>query len=284
MMDGSVQANLADVAVTDTPTGRGPHEKEQRSVLSRGVRLGKRLVLALWPYLLSIAAWQAWVTIGDLHRLVVPPPGEVMGDILTEPIPYLAAIWRTMVAAGLGLLIGTVIGVAIALAVWLSIVLRGLLTTSLILVYSAPIVATIPIMTRVMGYSSWTVLAVAALVSMFPTFVLVSSGLRASPAGSDDVLTVLGSSRGKRLLYLALPSAMPNFFVALRLNAAVAFVAAIIGEYLTGVDGLGTEFAVSFARFNVTRAWGVSLLIVALSIVSYGLASRIEERGIERWT
>jgi NitT/TauT family transport system permease protein len=224
------------------------------------------------------------VTFGDVHPLVVPPPQKVFNDIVTESGPYLAATWRTIVSAGLGLLIGTAIGVVVALLVWLSLVLRGLLTTSMILIYSAPIVATIPLMTRIMGYSPGTVLTIAAIVSMFPTFVLVSSGLRSTPAGSNDVLTVMGSSRRIRLLRLAVPAAMPNFFVALRLNAAVAFIAAIIGEYLTGVDGLGSLFVNSFARFNVARAWGASIVIVGFSIISYAIASRIEERGIERWT
>ncbi len=61
-------------------------------------------------------------------------------------------------------------------------------------------------------------------------------------------------------------------------------VAAIIGEYLTGIDGLGSLFSESFSRFKITRAWGASILIVALSIVSYAIASRIEERGLKRWT
>lgn len=60
--------------------------------------------------------------------------------------------------------------------------------------------------------------------------------------------------------------------------------AAIIGEYLTGIDGLGSLFSESFSRFKITRAWGASILIVALSIVSYAIASRIEERGLKRWT
>ncbi len=264
----------------DDPLSASPDNGQN----SRLLKQLKRFLLTFWPYLLAIGAWQAWVSIGDLHRLVVPPPGVVFDDMVTQPSVYVAASWRTIMAAGLGLLIGTIIGVGVALAVWQSRILRGLLTTSILLVYSAPIVATIPLVTRILGYSQSTVLAVAALVSMFPTFVLVNSGLRATPAGSDDVFSVMGSRRSSRLFHLAVPSAMPNFFMALRLNAAVAFVAAIIGEYLTGIDGLGSLFSESFSRFKITRAWGASILIVALSIVSYAIASRIEERGLKRWT
>ena len=244
----------------------------------------RRLLLAVWPYVLVIGAWQIWVTVGEVHRLVIPAPAEVFSDIWNAPGEYWSFGWRTVAEAVGGLIIGTTIGVAAALAVWLSQVLRGLLTTSMLLLYSAPIVATIPIMAKVLGFSASTVLAVAAMVSMFPTFVLVSSGLRAVPPGSVDVFRSLGAPRKSQLWNLAVPAAIPNFLVAFRLNAAVSFIAAIIGEYLTGVKGLGWMFALSFARFDVSRAWGASLMIVALSILSYALATRVEERGLQRWT
>ena len=244
----------------------------------------RRFLIAIWPYALVIAAWQAWVTLGGIHRLVIPEPGAVAFDIWSAPGEYWSYGWRTVLESAAGLALGTGIGVAAAIAVWFSRVLRGLLTTSMILLYSAPIVATIPIMAKVLGYSPTTVLAVAAIVSMFPTFVLVNSGLMDLPAGSLDVFRSLGASRRAQLWRLAAPAAMPNFLVAFRLNAAVSFIAAVIGEYLTGVKGLGWMFALSFSRFDVDRAWGAAIVIIALSILSYAGASRAEERGIARWT
>ena len=244
----------------------------------------RRFLIAVWPYALVIAAWQAWVTLGGIHRLVIPEPGAVAFDIWSAPGEYWSYGWRTVLESAAGLALGTAIGVAAAIAVWFSRVLRGLLTTSMILLYSAPIVATIPIMAKVLGYSPTTVLAVAAIVSMFPTFVLVNSGLMDLPAGSLDVFRSLGASRRAQLWRLAVPAAMPNFLVAFRLNAAVSFIAAVIGEYLTGVKGLGWMFALSFSRFDVDRAWGAAIVIIALSILSYAGASRAEERGIARWT
>ncbi len=246
--------------------------------------LARRFLIAIWPYALVVGAWHAWVTIGGVHRLVIPEPSAVALDIWSAPGEYWSYGWRTVLESAAGLALGTAIGVATAIAVWFSRVLRGLLTTSMILLYSAPIVATIPIMARVLGYSPTTVLAVAAIVSMFPTFVLVNSGLMDLPAGSLDVFLSLGASRKAQLWKLAVPAAIPNFLVAFRLNAAVAFIAAVIGEYLTGVRGLGWLFALSFSRFDVDRAWGAAMVIIALSILSYAVASRVEERGIERWT
>lgn len=237
-----------------------------------------------FPFLLVVGAWQLWIWIGDVNRLVAPSPGAVVADIAGDPGMYLHYSLQTFISAGIGLMIGTAIGVLVALVTWVSRVMSGLLTTSMIMMYSTPIVATIPIMARVIGYSQTAVLAVAALVSMFPAYVLTAAGLRATPPGSDDVLTVMGAARIDRLLHLAIPSAVPNFLTALRLNAAVAFVAAIIGEYLTGVDGLGWLFANSFARFKMPTAWGAAVLIIIYSVLFYVIASWVEERGLERVT
>ena len=263
-------------------------EERQRSELWRtGLETGARriglFVLRLWPYFLAVGIWQASVTIGDLHRLVVPPPGDVASDIVSAPGIYFSYIWPTLVSAALGLLIGTAVGMIIALAVWLSWLLSGLLTTTMIMLYSAPIVATIPLMARVMGYSRITVISVAALVSMFPTFVLVRSGMRAVPPGSEDVFDAFGARQRMRLFRLAIPASMPNFLTAFRLNSAVSFIAAVIGEYLTGVDGLGWLFLLSFSRYDVTRAWGAAIVIIALSVVAYVGAAIVEERCVTRW-
>ena len=277
-------ADGASAVVEDRPADAGRPEALPKSRLPIGLSWAWRLLVAIWPYALVIVAWQAWVTFGKVHRLVIPAPGAVAFDLWSAPAEYWSYGWPTVVESAAGLAIGTTIGVAAAIAVWLSRVLRGLLTTSMLLLYSAPIVATIPIMAKVLGYSPTTVLAVAAMVSMFPTFVLVNSGLLALPPGSLDVFRSLGAPRKVQLWRLAVPAAMPNFLVAFRLNAAVSFIAAVIGEYLTGVRGLGWMFALSFSRFDVDRAWGAAVVIIALSILSYASASRIEERGLERWT
>jgi NitT/TauT family transport system permease protein len=84
------------------------------------------------------------------------------------------------------------------------------------------------------------------------------------------------------LRHLALPSAVPDLLTALRLNGALAIVAAILGEFLTGRDGLGWLFAISYGGLEMPRAWGSAVVIVVLSVVVYVGASRLEERGQQR--
>lgn len=237
----------------------------------------------LLPIGVALLAWQGLVWIG-VSKFILPTPLSVVRAIFSDPGTFAAFSGRTLFSATAGLLIGTGVGVVIAILTWLSPILRTFLATALIIMYSVPIVATIPLMARMFGYNQGTVLAVAALVSMFPAYVLTSSGMRFAPPGSEDVLSVLGAGRVKRLRHLALPAAVPNFLTAFRLNAAVALVAAVIGEYLTGVDGLGWLFNLAFFALEIPRAWAAGVLIIAFSVLAYAGAVWLEDRGRERVT
>lgn len=242
---------------------------------------------SVWGWILpvgvAVLAWQGLVWAG-VSKFIVPSPLAVVEAIVTDVGAFAAFSGRTFYSAVVGLLIGTAVGVGIAVLTWLSPILRTFLASTLIIMYSVPIVATIPLMARMFGYNQGTVLAVAALVSMFPAYVLTSSGMRSTPPGADDVLAVLGAGKLHRLRHLALPSAVPNFLTAFRLNAAVALVAAVIGEYLTGVDGLGWMFNLAFFALEIPRAWAAGVLIIAYSVLAYAGAVWLEDRGRERVT
>jgi len=243
-----------------------------------------RGALKLWPFVLVIVAWQAWVSLGDVERIVAPRPLEVARDIWSEPGLYASNAAYTIVYSIAGLLLGLAVGTIIAMLCWFSSLLRGLLTPGSILLQSVPLLAIVPIMAVVLGYEPKTVVSIAALLTFFPTFVFVSSGLRVTPSGSEDLFRVLGSSQGTTLRRLALPSAVPNLLTAVRLCASIVIIAAIIGESLMGLDGLGLLFSQSFQLFDTPRAWGASLLIVVLSVIAYSVSSAFERRIRRRWS
>jgi putative hydroxymethylpyrimidine transport system permease protein len=240
--------------------------------------------LKLWPFVLVIAVWQAWVTLGDVERIVAPTPLDVARDVWSQPGVYLSNIARTVLYSISGLALGLAVGLLIAVLCWYAPLLRCLLTPGSILLQSVPLVAVVPIMALVLGYEPRTVVGVTSLLTFFPTFVFATSGLRATPSGSEDLFGVLGASRGTVLRRLALPSAVPNLLTALRLCASIVIIAAIIGESFMGLDGLGTMFSQSFQLFDTPKAWGASLMIVILSVLAYSVTGAIERRTRRRWS
>jgi putative hydroxymethylpyrimidine transport system permease protein len=232
-----------------------------------------------WPVLLLLVAWQVWIVAAHVPAIVAPAPAAVFGELVHDPQLYLGAASATIGVALAGLALGTLLGVALAIVVWLTPFAAAAMTFPALLVQSTPLVAMLPVIARLLGYGEQTVVAAATAITFLPTFVLVASGMRATPPGADAVFDALGSSRFARLVRLALPSAVPNLLVALRIAAANSILAALIAEYLIGAFGLGRLFADAQTQFLTPRAWAASLVATALSVAAYAAARRLERLG-----
>lgn len=236
-----------------------------------------------WGILLLLVAWQAWVVTMDFNSIVMPRPLGVLHDLLAAPEVYWKNAVYTVGAAVAGLVLGMALGTGLAVLAWLSTVLEGLLTPLTVLFSSVPVVTIIPIVARLLGYDFSTVLAIVVIICFFPAFVFTTSGLRALPAGADDLFRVLGARTAARLLRLALPAAVPNWTVALRVAAGHAVLAAMIAEYLMGTRGLGYLFAETKADFNMERAFGATVVAIVVSILFFVSALAAERWVKERW-
>jgi len=121
------------------------------------------------------------------------------------------------------------------------------------------------------------------LITFFPTFVLVASGLRALPPGTRDVFTVLGANRLTLLRLLVIPSAVPSLLTALRISSANCILAALVAEYLMGTAGLGRLFATSESRFDTAAAWAACLVATTVSVAAFLGSRRLERRVRDRF-
>jgi NitT/TauT family transport system permease protein len=243
-----------------------------------------RLIEDYWGILLLLIAWQAWVVVNSFNPIVMPTPTAVLGDLVANPGVYLSNVGITLSIAVFGLVAGMLVGTGLAVAAWFSAVASGLLNPLTILFSSVPVVALIPVIARLLGYDTSTVLAIVVIITFFPSFVFASSGLRTPPPGSEDLFRVLGASRLSVLVRLALPAAMPNLAIAFKLAAAHAILAAMIAEFLMGTSGLGYLFAQTKADFQTERAFGTSVVATVISATGFLLAGWVEKRVRERFS
>lgn len=239
--------------------------------------------VALWGIGAIVMAWELGVRASNLNPIVMPRPSSIVLDILYHSDVYVTGSLQTSLLAVAGLIIGMFIGTVLAVFAWLSRVLSGLLTPVAIIFASVPVVAMIPILARIFGYDMRTVLAIVAIISFFPAFVFTTAGLRSLPAGSNDLFSVLGVGTYRRLYFLALPSAIPEWAVALRLVAANAILAAIVAEFLMGTSGLGHIFAEARSSLNMVRALGASAVAAAISVLAFLVASAVERWAQAAW-
>jgi ABC-type nitrate/sulfonate/bicarbonate transport system permease component len=242
-----------------------------------------RLVEDYWGVLLLLIAWELWVIANRFNPIVMPTPTAVLGDLLGHPDVYVRNVGITLAVAVFGLVVGMLVGTGLAVAAWFSPIASGLLNPLTILFSSVPVVALIPVIARLLGYDTSTVLAIVVIITFFPSFVFASSGLRSPPPGAEDLLRVLGASRLGLLWRLALPAALPNLAIAFKLAAAHAILAAMVAEFLMGTSGLGYLFAKTKSDFQTEQAFGASAVATVISATAFLLAGLVERRVRERY-
>lgn len=251
----------------------------------------RRLISALksffaqaWGLIAIFLIWQLWVMSAHLNSIVIVTPIAVLRDMAHHPGLYAQPILWTLAFAIGGLAAGMATGLLLAIAAWRSRLLEGAIGPAALLISSTPVVCLIPLLARIFGYASQTEFVTVAIMTFFPSFVFATTGLRALPPMSAALFHVLAASRGKQLLYLALPAAVPNLAVAMRVGAAYSVLVTVVAEYLMQTGGLGNMFALTSQAFETERAWGASLAAMALSVALYTASGSLEQHIRERYS
>ncbi|GAL98765.1 MULTISPECIES: ABC transporter permease [Acetobacteraceae] len=243
----------------------------------------KRFLARWWGPCLLLLAWQVGVQASGVNQIVMPHPMAVLMDMASNPLVYGRAAAGTLLVAVPGLTAGLAMGGMLALLCQFSAVMEYLLTPLAMMLSSIPVVAIIPVLSRLFGYHMTTLIIIVAIICFLPAFVYMHAGLRSVPAGSLDVFSVFGAGARARLLLLRLPASVPSCMTALRIAAPTAILASLTAEYLMQTGGLGALFRITTAEFRSERAFGCSLVAMVLSVCCFFLALHAERAVTRRW-
>ncbi len=175
-------------------------------------------------------------------------------------------LWVTLVETLLAFLIGTVFGVAIGLWLALSPTASAILDPYIKAVNAMPRVILAPIFFVWFGLGIGSKVALGVTLVFFIVFFNVYQGVReVSPVVLANA-RMLGASPRQLLRYVYVPSAMSWVFASLHNSVGLAFVGAVVGEYLGSAKGVGylIHQAEGFFDMNTVVAGIVLLTIFAL--------------------
>ena len=186
-----------------------------------------------------------------------------------------------------GVLIGYVIGCGAGLLVAIvaqrfSFLGRGLLPLGNF--FSAlPLVGVAPIMVMWFGFDWPSKAAVVALVTFFPMLVNALAGLSASGHMERDLMRSYGADHRQTLMKLDLPAALPFIFNALKINATLALIGAIVAEFFgTPTQGIGFRISTEAGRMAIDMVWAEIALAAIAGMAFYGLVA-LAERATTFW-
>ena len=241
-----------------------------------------------WGILLLLLIWQLLVAVNDLNTIVAPSPKAVLLALINDAEFFAIEAARTTLTASGGLALGLLLGFVTACLSWTAPVLSGLLTPAALLIRSIPVVAFVPIIVRVSGYGTHTVLIVTTFLTFFPCYVFALSGFNDVTQVRKDFCRSVGCSTkgvsGWRFFrYVAMPSAVPNILTALQLLAPTALLVALVAEFLIGSDGLGYVMIRARSDMQMDKSWAAALLASALSVIFFVVFSQLDKRYRKTW-
>lgn len=242
-----------------------------------------RIAVRWWTVAIVVVAWELITVIGHVDSAIVPGPYTVVRRLASSPGTFGGPLADTALTAAIGLITGVAAGLFVSCISWFTPVIAGFLTPLAVIIRSLPFVALVPILALVLGYGTVSAVIICGLVCFFPTYVLVSSGLRQLPAGTFAYFAVAGSSRPQRFYRLALPAAVPALVTAVRISAATSIAAALVAEFLMGTPGLAYLLETSLNDLDVVGVWAASVVAVVAALIAFLVTSRLEDVVRRRW-
>ncbi len=187
-------------------------------------------------------------------------------------------LWVTLVETLLAFAIGTAFGIGIG--IWLA------LTPSAAAIFD-PYIKGLNAMPRVILapiFFVWFGLGIASKVALgvtlvfFIVFFNVYQGVReVSPVVLANA-RMLGATPRQLLRHVYLPSAMSWVFASLHNSVGLAFVGAVVGEYLGSAEGVGYLIHQAEGVFDINTVFAGILLLTVLALVLDRMVGAAERR------
>jgi NitT/TauT family transport system permease protein len=187
-------------------------------------------------------------------------------------------LWVTLIETLLAFAIGTAFGIAIGIWLALSPSASAILDPYIKGLNAMPRVILAPIFFVWFGLGIASKVALGVTLVFFIVFFNVYQGVReVSPVVLANA-RMLGATRRQLLRHVYLPSAMSWVFASLHNSVGLAFVAAVVGEYLGSAEGVGYLIHQAEGVFDINTVFAGILLLTAFALVLDWLVGRIERR------
>ncbi len=236
----------------------------------------------LLPLVLSVGAAELAVRMAWVPSYLIPAPSEVLQSLLDDRVELTLAAWSTLSSALAGLLLSFVTGTLFAIALSSSDLARRAFYPYAVFFQTVPIISIAPLLVIWFGFGQPTVIASAAIVSVFPIIASTLLGLKSTEPSLLDLFKLYTASNRQTLWMLKIPFALPQIFSGLRIASGLAVVGAIVGEFIGG-GGLGSVVDAARTQQRIDRVFAAVLISSLLGIVLVGTVNIISALSLGSW-
>src|SRR6187397_463362 len=193
--------------------------------------------------------------------------------------PHLGiTLLETLLAFAVGSVLGLVVGLWLALSPTASALAEPYITA----MNAMPRVILAPIFAVWFGLGIWSKVALGVTLVFFIVFFNVYQGVKeVSPVVLANA-RMLGASARDLLRSVYLPSATSWVFSSLHTSVGLAFVGAVVGEYLGSSRGVGYLILQAEGSFDINTVMAGILVLTAFALVLDAMVGLVETR-LMKW-
>jgi len=204
--------------------------------------------------------WAWFVTTGDIYR----------------------HLWVTLVETLLAFGVGSVLGLLAGLWLALSPLASAILEPYVKALNAMPRIILAPIFSVWFGLGIASKVALGVTLVFFIVFFNVYQGVKeVSPVVLANA-RMLGANKKQLLRHVYLPSAMSWVFSSLHTSVGLAFVGAVVGEYLGSSQGVGYLILQAEGSFDINTVMAGILVLTVFALVLDAVVGRVERR-LMKW-
>ena len=226
--------------------------------------------------LLAFAAWELVVLATGLPAFILPSPMDIARTVRTSGAALTAAVSDTLLSTVIGLSSAVALAILVAAAMDMIPLVRRGLYPILVASQTVQILAVAPLLIIWFGFGRLPTVLVVILFTFFPMAIATVDGLAATDPDYVALLQSMGARRSFVWRTVRLPAALPSFFSGLRMAVTYSVVAATVGEWVGGSQGLGLYMLRSKNALQTDQVFVGMLITTAISIGMFALVSLVE--------
>jgi NitT/TauT family transport system permease protein len=213
---------------------------------------------------------------------VAVPPNPLFPEGLPGNADVYLHLGVTLLETVLAFIIGTALGLLFGLWFALAPTANLVFDPYIKAANSMPRVILAPIFALWFGLGMWSKVALAVTLVFFVVFFNVYQGVReVSPVVLANA-RMLGANRRQLLRTVYLPSATSWVFSSLHTSVGLAFVGAVVGEYLGSARGVGYLILQAQGTFDVNTVFAGIVVLTIFALALDAIVGMLEQR-LMKW-
>lgn len=181
---------------------------------------------------------------------------------------------ETVLGFAMGALFGCACGTAFSYSRWMERSVFPLFVVS----QTVPVVAFGALIVIWFGNSLLAKVMTAFFLTFFPVTVNTLRGLKSCDPQRIALMKSFGAGGLLMFFKLAVPSALPQIMVGLRVAIGLSLIGSVVGEWFGETTGLGVMLMEAMNADLVVRLWVVMFACGLMGALLYGLLTFVERR------